>query len=66
MKEKKKKTNIWLVIKNKEKGYTFTKYFETEWEKDKYKRKIKFIPYWILIEDSSDVFGNEDIEYIYD
>lgn len=25
---------IWLVIKNKTKGYTFTKYFETEFEKD--------------------------------
>ena len=33
---------IWLVIKNKTKNYTFTKYFDTEFEKDKYKRKIKY------------------------
>ena len=33
-----KKSNIWLVIKNVEKNFTFTKYFETEFEKDKYKK----------------------------
>ena len=58
MKEKKKKTGIWLTIKNIDKGFTFTKYFETEWEKDKYKRKVKFIPYWRLIEDSTDINWN--------
>ena len=58
MKEKKKKTGIWLTIKNTDKGFTFTKYFETEWEKDKYKRKVKFIPYWRLIEDSTDINWN--------
>ena len=47
---------IWLVIKNKTKGYTFTKYFETEFEKDKYKRKIKYIKDLILIEDSTDIY----------
>lgn len=52
---KQKKTKIWLTIKNMEKGFIFTKYFETEFEKDKYKRKIKFIPYWRLIEDSTDI-----------
>ena len=55
---KQKKTNIWLVIKNKEKGFTFTKYFDTEFEKDKYKRKIKYISNWILIEDSSEINWN--------
>lgn len=54
----KKKTNIWLVIKNKEKGFTFTKYFETEAEKDRYKRRLPFIPYFILIEDSSEINWN--------
>lgn len=53
-----KKSNIWLVIKNVEKNFTFTKYFETEWEKDKYKRKIKYIKAWILIEDSTDINFN--------
>lgn len=53
-----KKTNIWLVIRNIEKGFTFTKYFETEFEKDKYKRKIKYIKAWRLVEDSTDINWN--------
>jgi len=56
--EKKKKTDIWLTIKNIDKGFTFTKYFDTEFEKDKYKRKVKFIPCWRLIEDSTDINYN--------
>ena len=55
---KQKKTKIWLTIKNIEKNFTFTKYFETEFEKDKYKRKIKFIPSWRLVEDSTDINWN--------
>ena len=49
---------IYLVIYNKKLKRTFTKYFETEWEKDKYKRKIRFICDWILIEDSTDINWN--------
>ena len=55
---KSQKTNIWLTIKNVEKGFTFVKYFETEFEKDKYKRKIKYIPFLWIIEDSSDMNWN--------
>ena len=55
---KQKKTKIWLTIKNIEKNFTFTKYFETEFEKDKYKRKVKFVPCWRLIEDSTDINWN--------
>lgn len=49
---------IYLVIYSKKLKRTFTKYFETEWEKDKYKRKIRFICDWILIEDSTDINWN--------
>ena len=35
---KQRKTDIWLVIKHIEKKYVFTKYFDTDFEKDKYKR----------------------------
>lgn len=49
---------IWLVLYNTEKKFTFTKYFETEYEKDKFKKKIKYIPYLILIEDSTDINWN--------
>ena len=57
---KQKKTDIWLTIKNIEKGFTFTKYFDTEFEKDKYKRKVKFIPCWRLVEDSTDINCNNN------
>lgn len=57
---KQKRTKIWLIIKNIEKGFTFTKYFDTEFEKDKFKRKIKFIKCWRLVEDSSDIFYGFD------
>ena len=46
---------IWLYIMNTEKGFSFFKYFESEYEKDKFKRKIKYIPYLMLIEDSTDM-----------
>ena len=36
----------------------FFKYFETEFEKDKFKRRLKYIPYLMLIEDSSDMNWN--------
>lgn len=55
---KQKKTDIWLTIKNTEKNFTFVKYFETEYEKDKYKRKVKYIPNLRLIEDSTDINWN--------
>ena len=58
--KRKEKTNIWLTIKNIEKGFTFTKYFETEFQKDKYKRKLKYIPNLRLIEDSTDIYFNYD------
>ena len=46
---------IWLVIKNIDKDYTFTKYFDTELQKDKFKRKVKHISSLIIIEDSTDI-----------
>ena len=36
----------------------FFKYFETEFEKDNFKRRLKYIPYLMLIEDSSDMNWN--------
>lgn len=54
----KKKTDIWLVLKNTDKNFTFTKYFDTEFEKDKYKRRLKFIKYLRIVEDSTDINYN--------
>lgn len=47
---------IWLVLYNTEKKYTFTKYFESEFMKDKFKRRLKYIKNLILIEDSTDIY----------
>lgn len=57
--------NIYLVIYSKKLGRYFTKYFDTEHEKDKYRRRIPYITDYILIEDSSDInYGNiEEIEF---
>ena len=47
---------IWLVIMNTEKNFTYTKYFDTEFEKDKYKRKVEHTPFLLVIEDSTEIF----------
>ena len=46
---------IYLRIYNTEKGFEFTKFFETLKEKENYKRRIKFIKTLFIIEDSSDI-----------
>ena len=50
--------NFHLVLYNKEKKFYFTKYFESKKEKDKYKRKIKYVESLLLIEDSEDINYN--------
>ena len=49
---------IYLYLRNTEKNYSFFKYFDTEYEKDKFKEKLKYIPYLMLIEDSTDINFN--------
>lgn len=49
-----KKLKIFLVLYNKESKRQFTKYFETEFEKDKFKRKLNYSKRIIVIEDSTD------------
>ena len=49
------KSKIYLYLRNTETNFTFFKYFETEYEKDKFKTKLKYIPYLMLIEDSTDM-----------
>ena len=46
---------IYLLLMNTETKRTWYKYFETEFEKDKYKRKVKYIKNLMIIEDSSDM-----------
>lgn len=55
---------IYLVIYSKKLGRYFTKYFNTEHEKDKYRRRIPHITDYILIEDSSDInYGLNELDY---
>lgn len=46
---------IYLIIYNKEKRFTYTKYFNTIKEKDKYLNKIKYVKCLMIIEDSEDL-----------
>lgn len=46
---------IYLVLFNIKTKKTFNKYFETEFEKDKFKRKLKYSKRLFVIEDSSDI-----------
>lgn len=47
---------LWLVLKKADK--TWTKYFKSELELDRYKNKIKHIKEIIIIEDSRDILYN--------
>ena len=49
-------TKLYLVLYDKDKKFEFPKYFETEFEMDKFKRKLPFIKNLILIEDSRDIY----------
>ena len=47
---------IFLVIYNTNKNIRYVKYFASEFEKDKYKRKVAHIPYLFVVEDSTDIY----------
>lgn len=46
---------IYLLIYNRKNKFQFYKYFDTIKDKDKYKRKIKWIKDLLIIEDSEDI-----------
>ena len=48
------RTNLYLLLQNIETKRQFFKYFATEYEMDKFKRKIKYSTKIIIIEDSRD------------
>jgi len=49
-----KKSKIYLVLYNRETKKQFIRYFTTEFEKDKFKRKLKFSKRIFVVEDSTD------------
>lgn len=48
-------SKLYLLLQNTETYKQFFKYFETEFEMDKFKRKLKFSNKIIIIEDSRDL-----------
>lgn len=54
---------LYLLLQIIETGKQFFKYFETEFEMDKFKRKIKYSNKLMLIEDSRELNLNYDIGY---
>lgn len=54
------KNNLYLLLQNIETKRQFFKYFESEYEMDKFKRKIKYSSKVIVIEDSREVIFDYD------
>lgn len=54
------KNNLYLLLQVVETGKQFFKYFNTEFEMDKFKRKLKYSNRLILIEDSREVIFDYD------
>lgn len=49
------KEDLWLVIYNKKIGRYYTKYFKNKKDKEQYKRRVNYVAWLILIEDSDDI-----------
>lgn len=47
---------LYLVLFNRETKKQFTKYFETEFDMDKFKRKLCFSKRLFVVEDSRDIY----------
>lgn len=54
---------LYLLLMNIITKKQFFKYFETEYEMDKFKRKIKYSSKIMIIEDSRELNLNYDIDY---
>ncbi len=54
---------LYLLIMDLRTNKQFFKYFETEYEMDKFKRRIKYSNKLMIIEDSRELNMNYDIAY---
>ena len=52
--------NLYLLLKNLISGKQFFKYFENEFEMDKFKRRLKFSKKLAIIEDSREMIFDYD------
>lgn len=57
------KSKYYLLIMDLRTNKQFFKYFETEYELDKFKRRIKYSDKLMIIEDSRELNLNYDIAY---
>ena len=53
---KNNENKLWLLLQLVETGKQFIKYFECEYDMDKFKRKIKYSTKIMLVEDSRDIY----------
>lgn len=54
---------LYLLIINLDTKKQFFKYFETEFEMDKFKRKLRYSKKLMIIEDSRELILNYDMGY---
>lgn len=54
---------LYLLVINLDTHKQFFKYFETEWEMDKFKRKLKYSKKLMIIEDSRELNLNYELDY---
>ena len=54
------KSKLYLLLQLVESGKQFFKYFDTEFEMDKFKRKLKYSKKLLLIEDSREMVFDYD------
>lgn len=53
------KTDWWIVIIDNKTNKQFTKYFECEFDLDKYKRYLKYKPRYTILESSTDKYWSD-------
>lgn len=53
-------SNLYLLLKDLISGKQFFKYFDTEFEMDKFKRKLQFSKKLVIIEDSREMILDYD------
>ena len=58
-----KRTKLYLLLQDITSGKQFFKYFETEYEMDKFKRKLKYSKKLMIIEDSRELNLNYEVDY---
>ena len=54
---------LYLLVINLDTHKQFFKYFDTEWEMDKFKRKLKYSKKLMVVEDSKELNLNYEIDY---